>query len=500
MGYFGILMATMQMTHVGEIFVIVARVISHGAIVPFTYYIARGVSSRVSAWVVAASSISLGLSMDLSPILYLLNISPTAYPRGIRFPFDQPSGTLSWFFAPGLGLDSFYASFHHLAPILLMMFIVGLLLRWNGGLGKVLLISVVLVELPFFHLAIGTIIAFPIAVAGVTWALSRLPWIRTACRKKALLRVLALGALASLLVFSLFLEDLFFVTVRYSGPLVLLSLVAFLCPLVFLALVGYRRILRQEFSLPLAVVLASFEFVLLTTLVFSISRDSGAGLRPMDYFVLFPLQAVFVVCFVVGISLSSPKLESEDAKRSSPDSVKGTDPFRLNPFRDSTHSKTRIGFLIAFIVILLSSAVQVVWILQVNHGGFELDYYGSVPITDSAERSMFDWIHSESDLGDVILTHHVNWELCSYIGRQIVYSGYREPVLSDPAYQAYVRMYNSTSLNDSYDLFVSYGITYVVVSPMEREDYSLGLPKFYSSAHFLLAYDVGDYSVFRFAP
>ncbi|MHA2067662.1 MAG: hypothetical protein ACXABY_25150, partial [Candidatus Thorarchaeota archaeon] len=201
-----------------------------------------------------------------------------------------------------------------------------------------------------------------------------------------------------------------------------------------------------------------------------------------------------------GLSLSSAKLGSEDAKRSNPESMKETGRYRLNPLRNSTHSKTKIGFLIAFILILLSSAVQVIWILQVNHGGFEQDYYGSVPITDSAERSMFDWIYSESDLGDVILTHHENWELCSYIGRQIVYPGYREPVLSDPAYQAYIRMYNSTSLNDSYDLFVSYGITYVVVSPMERDDYSLGLSKFYASNQFLLAYDVGDYSVFRFVP
>ncbi|MFW9887145.1 MAG: hypothetical protein ACFFER_03125, partial [Candidatus Thorarchaeota archaeon] len=97
----------------------------------------------------------------------------------------------------------------------------------------------------------------------------------------------------------------------------------------------------------------------------------------------------------------------------------------------------------------------------------------------------------------VILCDVQNWEMSALIGRQILYSAYRTPVSEDPAYQAYLSIYESSTIEEALPYLESYEVSLVVVSPLERAHFPYGCFKFYTSVALELVYSNGGYDVFR---
>ncbi|NHJ13781.1 MAG: hypothetical protein EAX95_08890, partial [Candidatus Thorarchaeota archaeon] len=310
-GYSAVLMTAMNLQGYGDLFVILIKMIMHSAVVPVVYYAVRSVSARVPAWVMVVSTLGLGVTMDLTPLFRFLGVydddlnytlTNEMY-RGVYFPWDTPDGVPADFFAPGLGYESALASFHHLLPLLFFVFIIALLLQmtdWRSGTAIAILIG--LVELPFFHIGIGF---FPLVSVGIVVVSIML--LRLISRAHIRPRFLVYKALVVLGIVGLFIvrgivSGLVVITPRFTGTAILDALGAYLGPFLLLGAIGYIALHFLPESPGKWLSIVWLEFTLLSTLLFSMARDSGIGYMPTDYFPLFNLQTSLVLAFALGVS------------------------------------------------------------------------------------------------------------------------------------------------------------------------------------------------------
>jgi hypothetical protein len=229
------------------------------------------------------------------------------------------------------------------------------------------------------------------------------------------------------------------------------------------------------------------------------ARDSGIGFMPTDYFPLFNLQTAVVLVFIVGASYLCSSRAIIDFRSWSPSlfSITKRVEDRLGPIRPHKKraiSATKLAFILALFAL---GSMHTVWFYQDNLGEFNEYFYGTVPMISASERAMYQWIYENTNPREVILCAPENWEIAAVIGRQIMYSGYRDANVTDPRYQAYIEMYNSTSLEDTIDVFRENDVTTVVFTPIERARFPVGYSKFQTSSLSTLVYNEGQYEVFR---
>lgn len=505
LSFCGLLISTTQLQGMGVIFIVITKMYVHAALVPMLYYVLRGVTSKIPWKTILTASLAMGVCTDVSPFLNLLGILEDSVPRGVPFPFDLPSGTAAVFLAPGLGFDSFLASFHHLQVILVFMFILGLLERCKTVHSSTcFIITVGVVELPFFHLGIGVFVVIPLLITMVGFLIVRAMHLTDRRRILFLFKLLVLSGLAGLYLVRVHIAGIVNITLRFTGAAIGYALIGYLGPFVVLSGMGYWWLLRYGNENTRWPIIVSVDFLILFVLFFSISRDSGAGLMPSDYYTLFALQAMMILCFAVGstrhdyeTSMSCSSLDMQRQTKLIETDAKFAEASERSMKRNSRNYH-ELGQVVGLLFVLISSSLLAGWVFHSNLGEFNREFYGSVPLMSSEERMMFSWIYESSNQTDVILCHTENWEIAGVIGRQIVYSGYHPPDVEHPIYQAYLEMYNSTTVEQSYGLFVEYGIAFVVVSPHERASYPAGIGKFYLSPWFGLSYHDGEYDVFRF--
>jgi len=508
LGYNAMLLATMNMWGYGDLYIIIAKAVIHSAVVPVLYYAGRSVADRVPSWAMLVSTIGLGVSMDLAPVFRFmgeynddLNYTVTnEMNRGILFPWDHPIGYPSEFFVPGLGHESALASFHHLLPVLVFLFIIALLLRTNDYKRPAILVAVLaIIELPFFHIGIGF---FPMVSIGIVFLGFIVVWLigRTRVRHRILLfKGLVVLAIVGLFVTKHLVSAFVIITPRFTGFAIVDALAAYLGPFVILGGIGYLMIHFLPERLGKWVLVVWFDFTLLSTLAFSMARDSGIGFMPTDYFPLFNLQAAVVLAFIVGTAYRSSPATIFDLRSWSPNifSLVKRAEKRLGgilPHKKKAILATRIAFVLALFAL---GSMHSVWFYQDNLGEFNEYFYGTVPMVSPQERAMYQWVYENTGPTEVILCAPENWEIAAVIGRQIMYSGYREANETDPRYQAYFEMYNSSSLEDAIDLFLENDVTTVIFTPIERARFPLGYSKFQTSALSTLVYGDGQYEVFR---
>jgi hypothetical protein len=501
LGYSGVMISALNLQALGDIFVIVMKLFVHSTIVPILYYVARGVSSKVPAWAVIVSVVGLGVGMDFAPLKQLEGTYIGELNRGILFPWDRPDQVASDFFVPGLGAESILSSFHHLLPILVFLFIIGLLLRANDWRSSSFAIALfATLQLILYHIGIDFFLTAAIALTILGMFVFAIFKIERFEHKFILYKIAVALALLSLFLLRGQLSSFVLITLRFTGNAVMEAIVSYLGLFSLLGAIGYLLVYRLPDSLGKWASIVTFDLVLLEVILFSTARDSGIGMVPTDYFPLFNLQAIVVMVFLIAISFLGEHpltLNSIQQKYGPLNSAIQKMASIKMPSRLRSGSYRAIQF--AFVILLCAiSGLHMNSFFRENLGEFNEDFYGSVPTVSPEERAMFQWISENSDLSDVILCDPVNWELASIIGRQILYSGYRKPTTEDPRYQAYVEMYNSSSMDDSLDLFLEYEITFIVVSPAERLSFPLGILKFFTSPEVEIGYDEGEYAVFEF--
>ncbi|NHI82933.1 MAG: hypothetical protein EAX81_01330 [Candidatus Thorarchaeota archaeon] len=516
LGYTAILMATMNLQGYGDIFIIVVKMVMHSAVVPVIYYAVRSISEKIPGWIMVISTLGLGVTMDLAPLFRFLGVYDDGLNytvtneinRGVSFPWDRPDGVPADFFVPGLGYESFLASFHHLLPLLFFVFIIALLFRvtnWKGG--ATIAIAVSIVELPFFHIGLGF---FPLVSVGIFFV--GIVLLRPISRSRMCQRLLLYKALIFIGVVGLFLirsvvSSLVVITPRFTGTAILNGLGTYLGPFVFLGLIGYIALHSLPDSPGKWLSIVWLEFTLLSTILFSMARDSGIGYMPTDYFPLFNLQTSVLLAFALGVSYwSSNKndalqlLERSFGSQNWWRNLKQSDQ-RMKLQKESIvrHAPKAIaaGKMIFILSLLLLGSLQTSWFYQYNLGEFNENFYGTVPKVTLEERSMLRWIYENSEPDEVVLCAPENWELSAIIGRQILYSGYRVANASDPRYQAYFAMYNATAMDEVMDLFLEYEVSLVLFTPTEFNLFPHGYSKFESSPFLILVYSEGQYLVFK---
>ncbi|MHA2070260.1 MAG: hypothetical protein ACXAAR_00630 [Candidatus Thorarchaeota archaeon] len=503
LGYSGVMISTLNLQAIGDIFVIVMKMFVHSTLVPLLYYVARGVSSRIPAWAIIVSVLGLGVGMDLVPLQQFEGSYIGELNRGILFPWDRPDQIASDFFAPGLGAESTLSSFHHLLPILVFFFIIGLLLRTEDWMSSSFIIAFIAsLQLLLYHIGIDFFLIAGIALTILGTVVFVLFTIERFEYKLILYKIAVMAALLSLFLLRGLFSSFVLITSRFTGNAILESIVGYLGLFSLLGAVGYLLVYRLPESFGKWASIVTFDLVLLEVILFSTARDSGIGIVPTDYFPLFNLQAIVIVVFLIAFSFhgENPITLNTIQEKAGPlnSAVRKMASIQIpSKLRSDSFRAIRITIVILLCTI---SGLQLNSFFNENLGEFNENFYGSVPTVNMEERAMFKWIRDNSDVTDVILSDPENWELAAIIGRQILYSGYRSPTTEDSRYQAYVEMYNSTTMSDSLDLFLEYDISLIVVSPIERINFPIGVLKFLSSPYVELAYSEGVYAVYQFLP
>ncbi|MFW9803590.1 MAG: hypothetical protein ACFFFC_13095 [Candidatus Thorarchaeota archaeon] len=497
LGFSGLLMSVTGLQAFGDVFFVIVNAYIHALVVPLLYYVARAISPRIQSWVIVVASLGIGVGMDLAPVLQSLGLQTALVLRGLVFPFDRPDGVATTFFVPGYGRDAFFAAFHHDLPLIMFLFFMGLILPGRKDIKTPYLVAfLAAIEIPFFHLGIGVYFLLAIIIAAfglLIFELLRLENVK--------LRFLILKLLTGAAVLGFFLMrdivSLFIVmTPRYTGGLIVLSLLGYLGPFIVLTAFGYLWVYQSDRTIPKWIVITSIDFILLMVLIFSSSRDSGIGVMPSDYFPLFALQGVFILCFLLGFGFHTQSRMASEAIADASQTTPFTNIRRFAMKMERNHRKAITSIAILSVVVLAGMTAG--WSLYANEGEFNLAFYKVVPSIYPDERDMFLYIYENTNYNDTILIDPYNWEITAVIGRQILYSAYRTPDENNSNYQAVIAMYNSTESSEYMPLFTEYNIRLVVISPLEREHFPVGIMKFYSSPDFELVFAQGGYDVLTF--
>lgn len=489
-GYAGVLIAITGLQNSGEVFLIVLKALCHSMLAPAAYYVVRKMKGRAPTAILLGAIAGLGIGLDFAPFEHMLGQYWTFLYRGIAFQYTALDGTTSVAYVPGAGYDALLTSFHHLQPVILFLFAVGILLSSPKPLmhrhkGLAVLITVLL---PFYHLGVGTSFALPTAIAMIGIMVAKVASRTGTHGIFLLLKSLVALALVGLFLASDLLSPLLFIVPQIPSTEMFQALFMYLGPLAILGPIGYYHVCRMENSPAKWVSIVSVDFLLLFNLFFSTSRDFGAGVMPTIYFSLQALQVSIALMCLLGFSVAlGVRIESGD--------ISSGDAQMLLP---RVRRGAYIG-LVAFLVLssMTTSGHLVAWIAQTNYGDFTQVFYGPAPAADQQERAMLNWIYENSNSSDVILCDVQNWEMSALISRQILYSAYRTPNPEDPAYQAYLSIYESSTIEEALPYLESYEVFLVVVSPLERAHFPYGCFKFYTSVAFELVYSNGGYDVFR---
>jgi hypothetical protein len=214
---------------------------------------------------------------------------------------------------------------------------------------------------------------------------------------------------------------------------------------------------------------------------------------PAVYFSIEPLQVVSVILILLAFGGRNQSHSLDERVLRLISRAKST----IQVIRVSTKQAVSLLILISFVLTVFSTSYLIGWIYNTNYGHFVQSFYGSVPTSAHEEREMYQWIYMNSNQSDVILCDAQNWEIPALIGRQIFYSGYRDPDENSTLYQAYFAMYNSSTMSEVLPLFLQYDVTLVVVSPLEKGHFPFGCMKFYATSNFELVYSNGNYQVFH---
>ncbi len=161
------------------------------------------------------------------------------------------------------------------------------------------------------------------------------------------------------------------------------------------------------------------------------------------------------------------------------------------------HTSHKILVILLTIGLIAQPLTNTLHLFSSNYGEFHQNFYGTVPIITQNEKLAYAWIRENTPPESILLVDPENWEITAVTGRGIIYSAYRFST-TDLRYLDIVTIYNTANVTTANLLLDLYGVDYIILTPMEQENYN-GTGKFlFHPEFYTLVYSYEDVHILKY--
>jgi hypothetical protein len=427
--------------------------------------------------------IFLGLGTDILGLsAYLYQGSLIAY-WGVPTPYLVPNKGIFFLHVPSVAHNLMMVGLEKGPPLLLSLFFVYLLMKYEITARKSLLFMIILLMFPIyylFHLGILALFYLSIALFLVTLLVTgigkRLSNGHLSYNFLLFFLIPTITSVAALLLFS-HLKP-------FSSPLLIFrispwdtarALLLYFGSTLFLALLGLIHLLRSKLTKPLKFVIVWFS-VSVTSLIFAdvYTYTVQGWFISFNYFLYFNSTIPIIFLAAIGVTqIISPVFKN------------------CRTISWSFSSILLVSFLVCPIIPSFVSIYTTDYeklYIPINPDAYTL--YAS-----KNDIAAYDYIMSNTTIRSVFLTSPRNWLIAPLTGRAIVLQ--HRTTAFDERNSDVASIYGSTDLGKTKELLKKYSVNYIFVSQRELMEYGINVNKFFHFPEiFPPVYSAGDITIF----